>query len=36
MEGKEPLGSPRRRWNDIIKISIKMYDGKAWNGSVSR
>ena len=32
-EGKRPLGRPRRRWGDNIKMEIKKWDLGAWTGS---
>jgi hypothetical protein len=32
-EGKIPLGRPRCRWVDNIKIDLKT-DGMAWTGSI--
>jgi hypothetical protein len=31
-EGKRPLGRPRRRWEDNIKIDLRDvgWDGRAW------
>jgi len=29
-EGKRPLGRPRRRWEDNIKMIFKKWDGEAW------
>jgi hypothetical protein len=34
-EGKRPLGRPRRRWVDSIKMDLKRYkDGMVWIGSI--
>jgi hypothetical protein len=32
-EGKRPLGKPRRRWVDDIKINLREigWDGMDWN-----
>jgi hypothetical protein len=32
-EGKRPLGRPRRRWMDIIRI-LERWDGVMWTGLV--
>jgi hypothetical protein len=32
-EGKRPLGRPRRRWVDNIKIYLRQ-DGMVWTGSI--
>jgi hypothetical protein len=32
-EGKRPLGRPRRRWLDNIKIDLRE-DGMGWTGSI--
>ena len=29
-EGKRPLGRPRRRWEDNIKMIFKKWDREAW------
>jgi hypothetical protein len=29
-EGKRPLGRPRRRWVDNIKIDLERWDGMDW------
>ena len=29
-EGKRPLGRPRRRWKDNIKVDFLEWDGKTW------
>jgi hypothetical protein len=31
-EGKRPLGRPRRRWVDNIKMDLR-WDGKVWSES---
>jgi hypothetical protein len=31
-EGKRPLGRPRRRWADSIKI-LERWDGMGWDGA---
>jgi hypothetical protein len=35
-EGKKPLGTPRRRWVDNIKIDLREieWDGMVWTGSI--
>jgi hypothetical protein len=34
-EGKRPLGRPRRRWVDYIKIDLReREDGMVWTGSI--
>ena len=30
-EGKKPLGKPRRRWDNNIKMDLKKWDG-SWTG----
>jgi hypothetical protein len=30
-EGRKPLGSPGRRWEDNIKMYFHKWDGEAWN-----
>ena len=32
-EGKIPLGRPRRRWVDNIKMDLRKWDVEAWTGS---
>jgi hypothetical protein len=32
-EGKKPLGRPRRRWEDNIRMDIR-YDGVVWTGLI--
>ena len=32
-EGKRPLGRPRRRWNDNIKMDFRKSDVGVWAGS---
>jgi hypothetical protein len=36
LEGKRPLGRPRRRWVDNIKIDLREigWDGMVWTGSI--
>jgi hypothetical protein len=33
-EGKRPLGRPRRRWRDNIKMDLRMWNVRARTGSV--
>jgi len=33
-ERKSPLGRPRRRWEDNIKIDLQEWDVGAWTGSI--
>ena len=33
-EGKRPLGKPRRRWEDNIKMIFKTWDREAWTGLI--
>jgi hypothetical protein len=33
-EGKRPLGRPRRRWMDNIKMDLLEIDGVLWTGFV--
>jgi hypothetical protein len=33
-EGKRPLGRPRRRWVDNIKIDLERWDEMVWTGSI--
>jgi hypothetical protein len=33
-EGKRPLGRPRRKWVDNIKINHKKQDGVVWTGFI--
>jgi hypothetical protein len=33
-EGKRPLISPRRRWEDNIKMDLREVGWKAWTGSI--
>jgi hypothetical protein len=30
LEGKRPLGRPRRRWEDNIEMDIRGIDGVVW------
>ena len=32
-EGKRPLGRPRRRWDDNIKMAVQEVGCGIWNGS---
>ena len=32
-EGKRPLGRPRHRWEDNIKIDLQKWDVGVWTGS---
>jgi hypothetical protein len=31
-EGKRPLGTPRRRWEDTIKMDLQEVGGVVWTG----
>jgi hypothetical protein len=33
-EGKRPLGRPRRRWKDRIKMDLQEVEVAAWTGSI--
>jgi len=33
-EGKRPLGGPRRRWKDNIKMDLQEVGRGAWNGLI--
>jgi hypothetical protein len=33
-ERKRPLGRPRHRWEDTIKMDIKKIKGEAWTGFI--
>jgi hypothetical protein len=33
-EGKRPLGSPRRRWEDNIKMDLQEVGWGPWTGSI--
>jgi hypothetical protein len=37
-EGRRPLGRPRRRWVDNIKMDLREigWDGMVWTGSIWR
>jgi hypothetical protein len=30
-EGKRPLGKPRRRWDDGIRVDFREIDGGVWS-----
>jgi hypothetical protein len=30
-EGKRPLGKPRRRWDDGIRVDFRETDGGVWS-----
>jgi hypothetical protein len=32
-EGKRPLGKPRHRWDDNIKVDLKEVECGTWTGS---
>jgi hypothetical protein len=32
-EGKRPLGRPKPRWEDNIKMYLQKWDVRAWTGS---
>jgi hypothetical protein len=34
-EGRRPLGRPRRRWEDNIKMDLREVGWGAWTGSIS-
>jgi hypothetical protein len=34
-DGKIPLGRPKRRWEDCIKLVLENQDGEVWNGFIS-
>jgi hypothetical protein len=34
-EGKRPLGRPRCRWVDNIRMNLERWDGVVWSGLVS-
>jgi hypothetical protein len=34
LEGKRPLGRPRRRWVDNIRMVLVRWDGVMWTGLV--
>ena len=33
LEGNRPLGRPRHRWEDNIKVDFRKWDVGLWNGS---
>jgi hypothetical protein len=33
-EGKRPLGKPRRRWEDNIKMDLRGMTGVVWTGLI--
>jgi len=33
LEGKRPIGRPRRRWEDNIKVDLQEVDVVVWTGS---
>jgi hypothetical protein len=33
LEGKRPLGRPRRRWEDNIKMDLQEVEVEVWTGS---
>ena len=33
-KGKRPLGRPRHRWEDNIKVDLKEVGRRAWTGSI--
>jgi len=33
-EGKRPLGRPRRRWEDNIRMDLGKWSGKVWTGFI--
>jgi hypothetical protein len=33
-EGKRPLGRPRRRWEDNIKMDLQVVGWGAWTGEI--
>jgi hypothetical protein len=35
-EGKEPLGRPRRRWEDNIKVGLQEIGWESWTGMIWR
>jgi hypothetical protein len=34
LEGKRPLGRPRRRWEDNIRMDLRIYGGKVCTGFI--
>jgi hypothetical protein len=33
-EGSRPLGRPRHKWEDNIKMDLKKWDGWSWTGLI--
>jgi len=33
-EGKRPLGRPKRRWEDNIKMDLQKWDVRVWTGLI--
>ena len=33
-DGKKPLGRPRRRWEDNIKMDLQEVEWRAWTGLI--
>jgi hypothetical protein len=33
-EGKRPLGRPRRRWEDVIRMDLREIGEKVWVGFI--
>jgi hypothetical protein len=33
-DGKRPLGRPRHKWKDSIKMDLREMGGKAWTGCI--
>jgi hypothetical protein len=33
-EGKRPLGRPRRKWEDIIRMAIRKIEWIGWTGCI--
>jgi hypothetical protein len=34
LQGKRPLGRPRHRWEDNIRMDIREIGGKVWTGFI--
>jgi hypothetical protein len=34
LEGKRPLGRPRRRWEDSMKVDLQEVGWRAWTGLI--
>jgi hypothetical protein len=34
LEGKRPLGRPRHRWENNVKMDLQEVGGGAWTGSI--